>query len=237
MNTRETELLIASARKDNLSLFKDIAGDLPGFRMRFALDANTAKEIIDTVKPNIVFCDLQLQYNGSNTIIKNYLNGYPPPDFLICITATEEERYAERSLLKEGADDFIVTPTSKKLLLKKIEALRRRIPGRNETEEIPLSEDISLSLQAYTVNVKGTVVTLPKIEFNILKLFALNPGKTFTREEIRKEIWPKNNDVHIRTVDVHIYNLRAKILPEIIQTIERKGYMLKGTQNSELTRP
>ncbi len=65
-------------------------------------------------------------------------------------------------------------------------------------------------------------------EFDILKVFLANPGKSLTREEIVKMAWGPNTTIVPKVVDVHMGHLRAKLGPEgkRIATVPQVGYKL-----------
>ena len=52
---------------------------------------------------------------------------------------------------------------------------------------------------------------LSKKEYDILFLLASNPGKSFSRTDIIRELWQDAPYVTERTVDVHIARIRAKL--------------------------
>ena len=66
-------------------------------------------------------------------------------------------------------------------------------------------------------------------EFDLLRLFASNPGRVFPRKYLLEKIWDYSYEGYDRTIDSHINRLRAKIeedpeQPEYIQTIWGVGY-------------
>lgn len=66
-------------------------------------------------------------------------------------------------------------------------------------------------------------------EFEIMKLFILNPGKVYSRYALIEAIRGIDAYINDRTIDVHITKLRKKIEdnpknPQYIQTIWGVGY-------------
>ena len=59
-------------------------------------------------------------------------------------------------------------------------------------------------------------------EYELLKLFATNTGKVFTREQLLEKVWGYEYYGDTRTVDVHVRHLRMKLstVPEIAEAIE-----------------
>ncbi len=80
---------------------------------------------------------------------------------------------------------------------------------------------------------KGKEILLTPKEWAILSLLASNPGKIFSREEIREVLW-KDKEIYnwSRVLDVHIKHLRDKIeddpsSPEYIITVYGQGYKFR----------
>ena len=72
------------------------------------------------------------------------------------------------------------------------------------------------------------LIELTPREYDLLMLFSSNPGKSFSREEVRKAIWG-HEFIEERSIDVHVRRLRDKIedkpeAPSMILTIWGVGY-------------
>lgn len=63
-------------------------------------------------------------------------------------------------------------------------------------------------------------------EFQLIVLFLSQPKKVYDRQEILKGIWPDQNAIETRTLDVHILNLRKKLGMGYIKTVKGVGYGL-----------
>jgi DNA-binding winged helix-turn-helix (wHTH) protein len=75
---------------------------------------------------------------------------------------------------------------------------------------------------------RGTVLSLTRLEFELLLHLARDAGRVCTRRELMVEVWQISHAVKTRTLDVHIRRLRNKIgepTPLII-TIRGVGYQL-----------
>jgi DNA-binding response OmpR family regulator len=72
-------------------------------------------------------------------------------------------------------------------------------------------------------------VELTAREFDLLVLFARNPGKAYTRQALLDTVWGYSFEGYDHTVNSHINRLRAKIErdpshPHYIQTVWGVGY-------------
>jgi DNA-binding response OmpR family regulator len=80
------------------------------------------------------------------------------------------------------------------------------------------------------VRVGGRPVELTPKEFDLLALFAQNPGRPFSREELLDRIWKNDYEVTDRTIDTHVQRLRKKLgeQSEAIQTVWGVGYKFQS---------
>ena len=83
---------------------------------------------------------------------------------------------------------------------------------------------IQIDTDSKIVTVDGETVSFTKTEYQILKLFLLNPGHTYSRGELLKEAWPDDVIVSARTVDVNITHIRRKIGPYASHLVTRSGF-------------
>ena len=88
---------------------------------------------------------------------------------------------------------------------------------------------MTINLANRSVTIDGKDVSLTAKEFDLLHLFATNPGKVYSRENLLEIIWKYDYLGDVRTVDVHIRRLREKIernpsQPEFIFTKWGVGY-------------
>jgi len=144
---------------------------------------------------------------------------------IIAFLTARGEDYSQVAGFEAGADDYITKPVKPKVLMSRIKALLRRRPAPEQ--EVPGKiefEDLIIDPERYHVELQGSVIELPRKEFELLSLLASKPGKVFTREEIMDRIWGTVVIVGGRTIDVHIRKLREKIGDDRIKTVKGVGY-------------
>ena len=114
-----------------------------------------------------------------------------------------------------GGDDFLAKPIANKILLARIMANIRRCRW---TAQSPAStattETFTLDANSHSVEKDGRSVHLADMEYRILTLFVRYPNTFFTANELYQKIWGKESLGDVRTVQVHIHNLRSKIEPD-----------------------
>ncbi|KAA0231979.1 winged helix family transcriptional regulator, partial [bacterium] len=64
---------------------------------------------------------------------------------------------------------------------------------------------------------------------DLLALFAANPGRPFSRDELLDRVWKGDYDVTDRTIDTHVQRLRKKLgeQADAIQTVWGVGYRFR----------
>ncbi|OSC42333.1 winged helix-turn-helix domain-containing protein [Mycobacterium decipiens] len=88
--------------------------------------------------------------------------------------------------------------------------------------------DIVLRPANYTATLGGQDLGLTPTEFKLMNFLVQHAGRAFTRTRLMHEVWGYECTGRIRTVDVHVRRLRAKLGAEhewMIDTVRGVGYM------------
>ncbi len=83
---------------------------------------------------------------------------------------------------------------------------------------------IQIDTDSKEVTVDGNPVSFTKTEYELLKLFMMNRGVVYSREQLLQAIWPDDVVVNARTVDVNITRIRKKIEPYADCLATRAGF-------------
>ena len=130
--------------------------------------------------------------------------------------------------LELGADDYVGKPFSPRELLARLRAVLRRSRPEVMSEQLTLGE-ITVDVPARTATLKGVLVDLTGIEFDILVALVRRAGRVVPRDALLSEAGRSDVIVGERTVDVHISHLRQKLNddpPRLIKTVRGVGYVL-----------
>jgi DNA-binding response OmpR family regulator len=173
--------------------------------------------------PQVIVLDVMMPEMNGFEVCQQIRKDYSLP--IIMLSARGEPNDKIRGL-ESGADDYLAKPFEPRELVARIKSLIRRIPKKTESKNSIFEID-DLHLE---IKMNDTVLDLTTKEYDLLSMFINNPGITFTRDEIIKEI--KGIEAHLfsRSIDILISRLRQKIesdpkSPKIIKTIWGKGYM------------
>ena len=163
---------------------------------------------------------------------------------ILMVTAKTEE--VDKVLgLELGADDYITKPFSIREVLARVKAIFRRVDvdqkAQDETDDEagPIEFDgLMIEPTKRKVTVEGEVLDLTGKEYELLLLFARNPGRAYSRQELLDEVWGYQYDGYSHTVNTHINRLRNKIEPDpssptYVKTVWGVGY--RFAEREELT--
>lgn len=129
---------------------------------------------------------------------------------VIMLTARSEE-FDILTGYENGADDYVTKPFSPGVLVKRVEALLRRVSATSVTQNEKEISELVFNDDAHEVRLEGKEVELTLKEYKILKKFLESPGRVFSREQLLDSIWGFDFSGDIRTVDSHVARLRTKL--------------------------
>jgi DNA-binding response OmpR family regulator len=203
-----------------------------GHVVRQAHDGPTALRLVREQVPQLVILDWMLPGLDGLSVCRELRQKYLMP--IIMLTARSEE--VDRVLgLEVGADDYLVKPFGVRELLARARAALRRVEleakrgaaaGLGEDEKVIVHGALRIEPGSHSATLDGKELALTPKEFELLHLFAANPGRAFNREFLIERIWGGDFDGIDRAVDNHIRRLRQKLgeFGEKIATVWGVGY-------------
>lgn len=196
-----------------------------GFRVTAASDAAHARALVKSIDFDCLVLDVMMPGENGLDLAAGMREQLDVPILMLTARGEPEDRIAG---LERGADDYLAKPFEPRELMLRLNALVRRTRGARVAHfrEIrmgtcrfdPASGELSRD---------GKRVHLTGAEAQLLKLFAANVGRTFSREQLCARL----NIALERSVDVQVTRLRRKIeedpkLPLYLQTVRGTGYVL-----------
>jgi DNA-binding response OmpR family regulator len=132
-----------------------------------------------------------------------------------------------------GADDYLTKPFSIKEFIARVKALLRRASVSEDEDSSKLDKldfgELIIYPNKRSVQLDDTLIELTSKEFELLLLFAKNPGRAYSRQELLDVVWGYQYSGYSHTVNSHINRLRSKIEknpaePRFITTVWGMGY-------------
>lgn len=141
------------------------------------------------------------------------------------VPVVETAHLHELSLADGVFDDFIEDPYSLSGLAARLRLVRGRF--QRDAPDALSVRDLVVEPESYRATLRGTPIELTYMEFELLKFLMSHPGRVFTRETLLSRVWGYEYYGGVRTVDVHIRRLRAKLGEDharFIETVRGVGY-------------
>lgn len=132
--------------------------------------------------------------------------------------------------LRAGADDYLVKPVRKAVLLARIDAVLRRMRRVGGDAPVPAGPvragPVAIDRERREVSIAGIPQALTRTEFQILTTLAGRQGEAVSREELMLEVWGTAVVGRSRSLDFFIGQIRAKLAGLPLQTVRGFGFRL-----------
>ncbi len=181
--------------------------------------------------PSLLLLDINLPGESGFDLAKKYRK---KTEEGIIIFLTGNSQLEEKLMAFQlGADDYLTKPFLMEELVARVKAHLRKVPLRKEAEaqENVIIGDIRLDFVTKNVYKKDVEIPLFVKEKKLLFFLAENYNRVFSAEQLFEILWGMDSDADLKTVAVHISNLRKKIEddskhPQYLHTVRGFGYKL-----------
>jgi two-component system alkaline phosphatase synthesis response regulator PhoP len=200
-----------------------------GYQALTAYDGIEALRLARESCPDLIVLDLMLPDIDGLEVCRILRHESDVPIIMLTAKTTDQDKLTGLGL---GADDYVTKPFSPKVLVARIWAVLRRLPGERGPEEIKHGE-LSMNFTKHEACFSGRPLNLTSVEFKLLGVLAKEPGRVFSRARLIEESLGYDFEGFDRTIDVHILNLRRKLEPDpsnprYIKTVYGIGYKFVG---------
>ncbi len=229
---RSEKLLLASDDPDFVGPVKAyLTGE--GFEVQVSADGDGAIKPYLYTKYALIMIDCPRVYDSTLKICRRcWASCHDTP--IIIFSERKVEQDCVRCL-ELGCDDYIIKSSSPREISARIKTVLRRCSyahpgskGKIARHRIKVN-GLVIDPERRLTTLKGRQVDLTAKEYELLYLFASNPGKVYSKRQILDILWDYHDDVYEHTVNSHINRLRNKIektphSPRLILTVWGIGY-------------
>lgn len=192
-----------------------------GYSCTCAYDGLKASEILAKEQFDLVLLDVMLPGIDGFELME-YIRSIDTP--VIFITAKSAVADRVRGL-KLGAEDYIIKPFEILELLARVEGVLRRHGKLDDTIQIG---GLTINAKSMVVLRDGIEIPLTKKEYEILLLFARNPGIVLYKSQIYERVWGDDYPDSTRTVELHVQRMKKKVgWQDMIKPVFALGYRLE----------
>lgn len=199
-----------------------------GYEVTVIGSAEEGWEVWKTNPPDMWILDIMLPGMDGYEFCKRIRMESEVP--IIIISAKDDE--IDKILgLELGGDDYLTKPFSPRELVARVKRLFQRTTYR--TSRKPTNDDrlkvgqLLIYLEERRIFWDGTEYEITTKEYDMLLLFAENPNRAFSREELLMKIWGNDYFGSDRAVDDLVKRIRKKIPDIPLETVWGYGYRLR----------
>ena len=156
-----------------------------GYHCQCVYDGLAAADVLERERFDLVLLDIMLPGVDGFSLLE-YIRPTGTP--VIFLTAKNAINDRVRGL-RMGAEDYIVKPFEVLELLARVDVVLRRYHKTSDTLDIG---GLHIDQQAMQVTRDGAPIALTKKEYDLLLLFARNPGVALYRETIYERVWKED---------------------------------------------
>jgi len=192
-----------------------------GFRVDAAMDGIRGLELARSGRYELVVLDLLLPGRDGVSVLRDLIEARPEQRVLILSALSDVRSKVE--CLDLGASDYLPKPFALAELVARIRA-RLRQPGAGPDERFLRRGGVTLDLVRRVADAGEGPVVLSEREFLVLRNLMLRGGDVCTRQRLLEEVWGYGFDPGSNVVDVCVGRVRAKLGPDVIETVRGVGY-------------
>jgi two-component system KDP operon response regulator KdpE len=194
------------------------------------IEASTGAGGIDLAaaeRPDLIVLDLGLPDIVGLEVCREVRKWSNAPILVLSARHSDAEKVA---LLDAGADDYVTKPFSTPELQARVRALLRRTAGSESDGDRIEIGPLVMDLHARTLTRNGEGIHLTPIEWDLLREFMANAGRTLTHQHLFHQVWSGRSFGDAQQyLRVYVAHLRRKvgddpIRPRYIMTEPGVGY-------------
>lgn len=198
-----------------------------GFEVDVAHSGRIALQKAQEVRFDLIVLDVMLpDLDGLEVTRRIRSDGLDVPVLFLTAKTDVEDRVAG---LTVGGDDYVSKPFSLMEIVARTKAILRRRQSPDQDRRLNFA-DLVMDEESHEVWRSGNPVHLTATEFNLLRIFLLNPRRVLSKDQIIDHVWHYDFGGNQNIVETYVRYLRKKLDafgPPLIHTIRLVGYVLR----------
>jgi len=214
---------------DELSIVDSVATVLryEGFDVDMAHSGRTALQKAQSGSFDLIILDVMLpDFDGLEVTRRIRADGIDVPVLFLTAKAEVDDRIAG---LTVGGDDYVIKPFSLMEVVARTRAILRRREPPSDDHQLKFA-DLVMDEESHEVWRASSPVQLTATEFNLLRIFLLNPRRVLSKDQIIDHVWHYDFGGNQNIVETYVRYVRKKLDalgPPLIHTIRLVGYVLR----------
>jgi len=182
-----------------------------GFNCDIAFSGEDGLALFNPTLHKLVLLDCMLPGINGEEVCKRIRSFSGVPIIMLTARVNANDLVAG---LAAGADEYVKKPFNNVELMARIKAHLRRVPTSDSIISPTLRTigKYSLDNKRGDILFNSKLLSLTKSEYLLLKKLLLHPGVLFSREQLFSTIYGDDGKSTDRVIDVHLHNLRKKII-------------------------
>ena len=123
-----------------------------------------------------------------------------------------------------GCDDYLKKPFELAELLLRIKNIQKRAFVQPRSSTIKIFDDIVFDIEKELLIKEGSEIQLPNKELKALKYFLQHSSEVIPYEELFEVMWDFDEEPSMKSLRVHMRNLRHVLRQDLIKNIRGVGY-------------
>ncbi|MCU1490054.1 MAG: alkaline phosphatase [Acidimicrobiaceae bacterium] len=201
-----------------------------GFEVDVAHSGRGALQKAQEGSFDLIILDVMLpDLDGMEVTRRIRADGLDVPVLFLTAKSDVDDRIAG---LTVGGDDYVAKPFSLMEVVARTKAILRRRAPTDEDRKLRFA-DLVMDEDSHEVWRAGTPVKLTATEFNLLRLFLLNPRHVLSKDQIMDHVWHYDFGGNQNIVETYVRYLRKKLDslgPPLLHTIRLVGYVLRDNE-------
>ena len=180
-----------------------------GYDVQLAATGTQALALAARRHPDAVVLDLGLPDMAGIEVIHGLRDWTAVPIIVLSARTAEAQKVAA---LDAGANDYVSKPFGMDELMARVR-VALRAPTDVDAQPLVETRDFTIDLGAKRVQRDGQDVRLTATEWQVVEIFARNPGRLISQRQLLEEVWGLR-DVKTNYVRTFMVGIRRKLEPD-----------------------